>query len=224
MKTKIITEINSGCLLSRLTQNKPGPDKTFFCAHSGPSMNPTLSAQDLLEIKPYSGKRPKPGDVIFFKPPHDDYYVVHRIIRICSRGIQTRGDNNNHTDPWFLKPEDACGQVIAAHRGDASRKISSGFMGRLTGLFCQLRRKTQALLINILRPVYRFLNSSDALRRLMPLRLSPLVVTFTSKNHSSIRLLLGKTIIGTYDHALQQWQIEHPYRILLNESLLPKPR
>ena len=224
MKTRIIAKINSACLLSRLTPGKPGPGKTFFCAHAGPSMNPTLSSRDLLEIKPYREKGPKPGDVILFKPPQDDYYVVHRIIRVCSRGIQTRGDNNSRTDPWFLKPGDAYGQVIAAHRGKASRKITNGFIGRLTGLICQMRRYALAPMINIARPAYRSLCVSGYLRRLIPLDLKPRAVTFNSNSHSFHRLLLGNTVIGAYDPHLKQWRIRPLFRILVSESLLPKPR
>jgi signal peptidase I len=224
MKPKITSHINTSGLLTQLTTSKAGDNRTFFCAHAGPSMNPTLNAKDLLGIEAYREKMPKTGDVILFRVPQKDYQVVHRITRICSRGIQTRGDNNSQTDPWYLQPVDICGRVITAHRGAAVRIIINGFMGRIIGLYCQLRRCTLSSLTKTLSPVYRSLCANSFLRLFVPTRLHPKVVTFTSQTHSSHRLLLGKTIIGTYDHAQQQWQIRHPYRLLVNESLLPTPR
>jgi signal peptidase len=187
-------------------------------------MNPTLSAQDLLEIKPYCGKKPKPGDVILFRVPQKDYHVVHRIIRICSWGIQTRGDNNNHTDPWFLKPGDVYGQIITAHRGKASRKITRGFMGRLIGLFCQLRRNSLSLLIKSLSPVYQAFCSGRHLHRLIPVRIQPRVASFKRGTNACHKLLLGNRIIGSFDEFHLQWRIKRPYRIFIDESSLPTPR
>ena len=215
--------MNPRCFLSRLSQNKPGHGRTFFCAHAGPSMNPTLSGQDLLEIRAYRKKRPKPGDIILFRSPQNECCVVHRIIKVCPGGIQTRGDNNSHADPWLLQPEDAYGQVIAAHRGDTSRKITSGFMGRLTGLFCRLRRSTLSALTKILRPLYRSFCPGGNLHLFIPFRLQPRVASFRSGANACHKLLLGNRIIGSYDAFHRRWQIKRPYRVFIDEFSLPKP-
>ena len=223
MKTRIISRMSFPYLLSRTASGKPGPGRTFFCAHVGPSMNPTLNGQDLLEIKPYGEKDPKPGDIILFRSPQNDNFVVHRIIRTSSRGILTRGDNNSLTDPWLLQPGDAYGKVIAAHRGEASRKITSGFMGRLTGLFCRLRRLILLLLTKILRPVYRSFCSGGNLHRLNPVRLQPRVASFKSGPNTCHQLLLGSSIIGSYDTSHLRWRIKRPYRVFIDELSLPTP-
>ena len=140
MKISNYNKINSNKNFSKLFSNEVSSAESFFCAHVGPSMNPTLTAKDLLEIKPYTQNKSKSGDVILFKSPEKDHYVVHRIISIKPKGIETRGDNNSHIDSWHLKPVDIHGQVIAAQRGEIRRKITGGFRGRLTGLFCHLRR------------------------------------------------------------------------------------
>lgn len=95
----------------------------FFCAHRGNSMQPTLSERDLLEIEPY-GRRPmRRGDVIFFTHPQEDKPAVHRVMRISSEGILTRGDNNNLMDPWVLRAEDVIGRVVRARQGKEAARV-----------------------------------------------------------------------------------------------------
>jgi signal peptidase I len=196
----------------------------YFCAHVGPSMNPTLCQTDLLEIQPYREENPKVGDVILFLPPNHDYYVVHRIVSLSTAGIKTRGDNCSNVDSWFLKRENIYGRVIAAHRGETSRKIANGFMGMVARKFCQIRRVTIRLLAMLLGPVYRYFSVSGLLRWLIPSRLHPQVASFKSNNNDSYKLIVGKWVIGFYDDTQHKWQIKRPYRLIVNESSLPTPR
>jgi signal peptidase len=207
-----------------LSDKQSPSDDIFFCGHIGPSMNPTLNKLDMLEITPYKKKRPKIGDVILFKPPHQDCYVVHRIANVDPIGIQTRGDNSNIIDPWGLQKDEICGRVIAAHQGDKRRKIYGGFIGRLAGMSCLVRRKTNVLLVKLLGPAYRSLCTNGILRSLVPVRLTPQVAVFQSDANASHKLLLGKRVIGSYDTSLLQWQIRRPYRIFVDENSLPIPR
>ena len=200
------------------------PAGRIFCAHSGSSMSPTLSKRDLIEITPYQNKIPKKGDVILFLPPDEENYFIHRIIKKGPDGFFTRGDNNTDMDSWVLQEGDIHGRVIAAHQGERSRKIYGGLPGRLSGISCLSRRKTNALMVTLLGPVYRAFCHGGLLHRLIPVRLKPQVATFQSFTNTSHKLLLGKQVIGSYDHALLRWQIKRPYRILINESSLPEPR
>ena len=198
--------------------------KDFLCAHIGTSMNPTLSALDLLEVEPYNQKKPKIGDVILLKLSTENLYVVHRIVKTSQSRYLTRGDNSTEVDPWILNRKKILGSVIAAQQGNKRRKIAGGFIGRLTGLSCLVRRKTSGLLVKILRPAYRPLCSGGFLHWLVPVRLTPQVATFQSGTNASHKLLLGKRIIGSYDESLLQWQIKRPYRLFVNENSLPRPR
>ena len=200
-----------------------GPEGDCFCAHKGTSMNPTLSRLDLLKITAYQKKRPQVGDVIFFLPPDDEDYLVHRIVSAGPKGFLTRGDNNNDIDPWILNEKDVYGRVVEAHKGNKRRKISGGFIGRLTGLSCVVRRTTNQLAIKMLGPVYRAFYTGGILRWLIPARLTPQVATFRSGTNNSHKLLLGKRTIGSYNKSLLQWQIRRPYRLFVDESTLPTP-
>jgi len=198
--------------------------KRIFCAHSGSSMYPTLSKRDLLETTPYQNKKPKVGDVILFLPPEEKNYFIHRIVNIGPKGFLTRGDNNSDIDAWALQEEDIYGRVIAAHQGERSRRIYAGLPGRLSGICCLARRKTNALIVKLLGPVYRWFCTGGILCRLIPVSLTTQVLKFQSDSIVSHRLLLGKRVIGTYDKSSLQWRIRRPYRVLVDESSLPTPQ
>lgn len=201
-----------------------GPEGNYFCVHRGTSMNPTLSRHDLLEITAYQKRPPEVGDVAFFLPPNNNDYIIHRITSAGPEGFLTRGDNNNEIDPWVLNKKDVCGRVVAAHQGNKRRKIAGGFIGRLAGLFCFVRRKINGLTVKLLSPVYRSLCTSGLLHWLIPVRFTPQVATFQSDANASHKLLLGRQVIGSYDEVLLKWQIKRPYRMLIDESSLPTPR
>ena len=79
--------------------------------YSGPSMNPTLKAGDSLRVAPYENTRINVGDVVVFHTPERERHVTHRVISVDSRGVRTRGDNNNKTDSWLLRPDEIIGRI-----------------------------------------------------------------------------------------------------------------
>ncbi|MDX1776134.1 MAG: S26 family signal peptidase [Desulfobulbales bacterium] len=212
----------AGCN-SLLSGHRGAAAENLFCAHVGTSMNPTLSKQDILEIKPYGTEDPKVGDVVLLKPPQQDNYIVHRIIGKCGVHFQTKGDGNGSIDSWTLKKDNIYGRIIAAHRGTGQRKITHGLRGSMTWRYCHLRRLALHVIIFFLRPVYRSFCPGGLWGRLNPVRLSPRGVTFQSGTHVSHKLLLGRKVIGFYDDNHLRWRIKRPYRILVDESSLPVP-
>ena len=196
--------------------------KSYFCGHIGSSMHPTLSSLDLLEIEPYNTDRPMPGDVVLCRPPGQSL-VVHRVLRISGGGFLTRGDNCSEADPWILGEKEICGRVVAAHRKNTRRMIAGGTKGMFQGSWCQAKRMVTAMFVKIFRSAYRALCSDGWMHWLIPVRLTPHISIFRSSSTASHRLLLGKRVIGIYDESLLRWQIHRPYRILVDESSLPKP-
>ncbi len=121
--------IASGSARARFKLRHEGLGIVGHCAYAGSSMSPTLCEGDLLEIVP-RGERPvRTGDVILFLPPGGDQPVVHRVVRLTSQGIRTRGDSGTADDPWLLQPADILGQVVAAWRGERRRKIRGQRVG-----------------------------------------------------------------------------------------------
>jgi signal peptidase I len=52
----------------------------------------------------------KVGDTILFNPPASKEKYFHRIAKIDSAGIRTKGDNNPSIDPWTLKSSNILGK------------------------------------------------------------------------------------------------------------------
>lgn len=190
-----------------------------YCAYTGRSMHPTLFEADLLEIKPPI--RICVGDVILFVSKGN--LVVHRVVDITSEGISTRGDINSEDDPGLVAPEDIVGIVVSAWRGQRRRRIYGGRIGQTY----------QRILYNQLR-IYRKCSSSVTysyraashlgLSRLMKQFCKPRIVQFNINGNIGIRLMLGIHIIGHYCQSSNCWQIHSPFRLFVDESLLPKPR
>jgi len=200
---------------------KNRPEKMFFAAYIGPSMNPTLREPEMMEIVPYDSRRLRAGDVIFFLPPRTDQPVVHRIVRVSPAGISTLGDNNTQEDSFLLQPKDIKGQVVAAWRGQKRRKITSGLQGRLTSRWLHWRGFLERGVSPLLHPLYYALSSRGLIARLLPVPFRPRVVVFNARGRDQFQLLLGPRIIGRYDEQKRQWHIQRPFRLFVDKQVLP---
>jgi len=194
----------------------------LFFAHRGSSMNPTLHESDLLEIVPYGDRVAKMGDVIAVAPPGGDYLVVHRVVRVTSEGVCTRGDNNAREDSWCLGSERVVGRVVAAWRGRRRRRILGGRAGRLWGCGGRGRRVLGRVVLGLLHPIYHGLARSGIVRRLAPASLKPRVVLFGTGERARLRLLLGRRIVGEYVPRWRKWHFWRPFRLLVDEADLPR--
>lgn len=189
-----------------------------YCAYTGRSMHPTLSEADLLEIEQPS--RICVGDVILFVSK--DGLVVHRVVDIVSEGFSTRGDNNNYHDPGLVAPEKIVGIVVAAWRGQVRRRIYGGRIGQTYQLFLCGRRRLYRECRSPLAHSYRAA-SQLGLPRLIKLFCRPRIVQFNINGDIDISLMLGVHIIGRYCKSSNCWQIPPPFRLFVDESVLPKP-
>lgn len=109
-----------------------------FSFTQGDSMEPSYHAGSLIikrEVEPTSLKV---GDVISFYAPWADSYVMHRVVRIHSRGGQlwfgTKGDNNPVSDPEEVTFQDENPQrVLLAVPGglEAAFAIAAVVLGLL---------------------------------------------------------------------------------------------
>jgi signal peptidase I len=189
-----------------------------YCAYTGRSMHPTLFEADLLEIE--QPNRICVGDVILFVSK--DNLVVHRVVSIASEGISTRGDNNNDDDPGLVAPEKIVGIVVAAWRGQLRRRIYGGRTGQNYQHFLGVQRRLYRECRSTLTHSYRAA-SQLGLPRLIRLFCRPRIVQFNINGDIDISLMLGIHIIGHYCQSGNCWQIHPPFRLLVDESVLPKP-
>jgi SynChlorMet cassette protein ScmC len=189
--------------------------------YSGPSMNPTLRAPDLLDVVPYHGEKPAVGDIICFTLPGDEKNIVHRIIRITGSGIRTQGDNNPSVDPALIQEDRIIGRVIGANRGKHYQKIASATLGRFTRWRMRIRKSALNTIVKIIRLAKPALGLTRAISPLLPGRWKPRIVLFSSRNTPIMRLFFGASVAGEFNTLRGTWTIRFPFRLLVNETALP---
>ncbi|MFQ5923170.1 MAG: hypothetical protein ACE5M4_10030 [Anaerolineales bacterium] len=223
LKPEIRARYAGSVLRSRqLTGKEDGVILHF--SHNGGSMRPFLRDLDLLEIIPYGDNKIDVGDVIAFMRRANEKHIVHRVVGVDPRGINTRGDNNPHEDPWLLDPTDITGKVVAVWRGHRERRVAGGLPGRIQATLARAGRPLDRSIGHIFRPFYNFLVERGIVRRLLPSSLKPRVVSYRSDSGRQLRLQYRRRIIGEFNSRSGQWSIRRPYRLLVDENALPSER
>lgn len=185
-------------------------------------MNPTLKAGDQLWVVSYENTRIRVGDVVVFHTPERKRHVTHRVIFVDSRGVRTRGDNNNKTDSRVLRPDEITGKVVSAYRGMKRISIHGGRGGILFARALWAIKHINVTISRILHPAYRWLSESGIFRRALPHWFRPRVFCFTRPNGMEMQLCLGRWIIGRRRSGWDRWQIRRPFRLFLDEASLPQ--
>ena len=196
----------------------------FAAAYSGSSMYPTLREPEMMEILPYGRQPVREGDVVFFRSPDGGPPVVHRVVRIATEGLTTRGDNNPAADAFRLPPGNIQGRVVAIWRGSKRRTITGGRPGLLRGRFLHWRLRLGQRALPALHPLYRGLSRRGWMARLLPPRFRPRIVVFHTRGQDQHLLLLGKRLIGRYDDDRRQWQIKRPFHLIVEGRALQTPQ
>ena len=209
------------------TSRAGGPTKscredTIF--YTGPSMNPTLNAKDLLVVTPCDGMRIRAGDVIVFTSPQDGRNVTHRVMWVHGDGsIRTRGDNNSADDPWTLTRDQVHGKVTQAKHGDRLRLVRGGTLGLVINLLLRGRRLLLSPVRGVTRAAYRWLAATGVLRRVCRDRMDVRVVSFHRPDgRDELQLLLGTRLIGRLRPGQSEWYISPPFRLVVDETSLPR--
>lgn len=202
----------------------PDDKRVLYAGHTGTSMNPTLSEEDVLEVTPYTDSEIRTGDVIYFRAPGKGSHVVHRVVRVCGGGIATRGDNSRQNDAWLLAKEDVLGRVTAARRGRKRRSVAGGMSGHVSAYILRLRRAAGQWYLLPLRPFYRLAVKSDTLYMVIPKKLRPYMISFESDGVRHVKLISGRRVIGRYDDATRNWKISPFIRPFIRSEDLLKAR
>jgi hypothetical protein len=193
---------------------------TYFCAHSGRSMNPTLHETDLLELLPAREAGVAVGDIILFRPRGWKENVIHRVTAIAEGTVHTRGDNSAEDDPWSLTQGQIAGVVVAAWRGRRRRTVLGGRPGLLLARAVRARRATVRRTVSFLRPLYRSLARID-FSIVLPVSLQPRVVTCGTPRQRVRRILMGNRIVGRFDEARGEWRVRKPYGLFVSPTNIP---
>ena len=199
-----------------------GDGSPVYFNYSGASMNPTFKVGDELTALPYRSRKTRPGDVVVFSHPEKGNNVVHRVVRVDSKGITTCGDNSILNDPWILNPENIIGRVISAKRARRNRRVRGGRTGVVVAGMLRVRKRIGRSILKALSPLYSRLSGSGIFHGwLSPFRGMRLLY-FKKPQGTEIQLLMGKWIIGRCLPTQNVWQIRPPLKLFIDTSALPK--
>ena len=73
------------------------------------SMEPTLNMGDVVIIGPVKGQL-KPGTIVSYE--RNDDLIIHRVIEVDGRYLQTKGDAVEDPDPWEVSLADVRGVFV----------------------------------------------------------------------------------------------------------------
>jgi hypothetical protein len=68
---------------------------------------------------------------------------------------------------------------------------------------------------------YHGLIRSGPFNFLLPCGLRPRLVCFSAREGAILKLLMGRQTVGRYNYLLQEWYIQPPFRLFVNERALP---
>lgn len=189
--------------------------------YRGNSMIPTLRNAAILHIVPYIDDAIRSGDVIVFISPGSNNTVVHRVVSVNSQGIKTKGDNNIKVDDWLIVHDNVIGRVTYAQNGAKQWTIYRGLIGSIFAEVSKSIRILDRSISFLLHFPYQWLARSGIFRRLLPSRFEIKILSINKPQGSDLQLLLGKRVIGQFIHEKNQWQIRRPFRLFINDAIIP---
>ncbi|MCM1987122.1 signal peptidase I [Methanococcoides seepicolus] len=84
-----------------------------FMMVSGTSMEPTITASDIVVVNAVDSGGPELGDIISYRHYLEDrdepVVIIHRIVGFSNDGYRTKGDAYDVADSYVVKPEDIVG-------------------------------------------------------------------------------------------------------------------
>ena len=79
------------------------------------SMLPALNPNDMIVVESASIDELKEGDIIAFDSHQKMGIIAHRVIEVFEKDgdmvVDTKGDNNEKPDPWYVTDDDLIGKV-----------------------------------------------------------------------------------------------------------------
>jgi signal peptidase I len=189
--------------------------------YTGPSMNPTLQASDILHIVPYKHRRIRLGDVIVFVPSEGGQPIAHRVVSKDDHGVLTRGDNNTRVDPCVLEPSRIIGKVMFAQSGDKWRRVYGGTVGRAIGNLMNLRSLIDRRLSAVLNAKAQGPSRLKMVGTWIMTRMQTRIVRFSARGGSELQVLLGSHLIARLPAGWDRWVISRPFRLFVDEGALP---
>jgi len=189
--------------------------------YAGNSMAPILKTGDILKIVAHENEI-RVGDVAAFRSPRCGTLIVHRVVSADQQGVRTKGDNNPAIDDWVLQPNEIIGRVVSLERNKKRIRIIGGFRGRIYALVLGATKRIDLAFSSAFGPAYRWLGKTGILRNLFSRWMSVQVSCFKRSDDMELQLRLGQRVIGKCLPGQDRWLIRRPFRLFIDETMLPK--
>ncbi|NQS97730.1 MAG: signal peptidase I [candidate division Zixibacteria bacterium] len=190
--------------------------------YTGSSMHPTLKNLDKLQCEACRAAEICPGDIIVFTQPGNEQKIVHRVIAKRPGRLVTCGDNRYVPDKEIVTDNEIIGKVVFARRETKRIPIINGLLGLAVVYIIRARKKLANALINqLLRPVYYLLCDFKAIKRLIHRKISYRILAVKSGKGMELQLHIKNKKIGRLRCGSTEWKIKPPFKLLLDESSLP---
>jgi signal peptidase I len=95
---------------------------SFRFRANGASMTPFIKQGDLVTLSPYSGSRPRMGDVAAFFFPGTEKLAIHRVLGKKENGYLLKGDNATAID-GVIPRENILARVKKVERGEKEIRL-----------------------------------------------------------------------------------------------------
>lgn len=174
-----------------------------------------------LKVTPYKHKKICVGDVVIFRAMEKKHYIVHRVAKIDSQGIRTRGDNNPDLDSRILHPEDIIGRVVSVKKKKKYMRVYGGGHGRIFAFIRRIKRPIKLKIFKALRPYYQIFSKSGICKPFPAHLIKTKVICFKRPNGIEMQLLWGPKVIGRRFPGKGKWRIRCPFRLFVDSSSLP---
>jgi len=185
-------------------------------------MYPALRESDILKIYADSEYFPSKGDIVLFEHPENKNNVIHRVIAIEGDRIFTKGDNTHKPDPWTLRRNEIKGIVTQIWRNKKTIHVYN-YHQKSVQTYQRLQNLVWQLYL-YLKPVYKISPLKGIFYKLLPDRIKPRPVIFTSGSTVKLCLFLNKIYIARYDNIRGKWFIKPPFKFMISQECMDNAR
>jgi signal peptidase I len=187
-------------------------------------MYPTFRYGDFVRIIPAAISNLRPGDVIVFRGNSPDRLIVHRVLRVISNGVITKGDANCSIDPEIVTKEKLLGCVRWFERRGKSFRTVGGCLGLLWAILLWQLIAIYFVFCSLGAIAYRMLARSSAARRLARMFWHPQFKVVCVRNNGScaLKLHIGKRVVAEFEPRTETPRIRPPYGLVFDPKDLKR--
>lgn len=158
------------------------------------------------------------GDIVGFRWMGKG--IVHRIKKMDSAKIFTKGDNCSGMDSAFITKADIYGKLINVKRGGKRHAIQNGFWGNWIGKKCSAVKTAKSLLGYIIRSVCGTNAMSWVLYKMGQAVIRQTHFSIFKQTDQVMRIYFRKRTCGYYNLNKQELILRNRFRTLFSQRIL----